>query len=160
MYFSMPVPLFCSSYLHTGLHLSTVAFCFMYTLLSLDPTAVVSDPAGDDACGSGAHSAYVHPINQPDSWWPGQHAGQRRLICLTSSLTPRHWLRRNHTVPDQLNQRDPYHTTINTHTWHHFYYHAQTYATPTRPTALTALDAAFVSSWLQLFKIDHTVAEM
>lgn len=36
MYFLIPVPLFCSSYLHTGLHLSTVAFCcFMYTLLSL-----------------------------------------------------------------------------------------------------------------------------
>lgn len=127
---------FCSSCLHTALHLSTVLYlyvilhCFIIEILhmpvalyplvsfflSLGPAAVVSDPAGDYASGSGANSAYVHPVNEPDSWWPGQHAGQCWLMRSASSLTPRHWLHRNHTAPDQLNQRDPYHTTINNHT--------------------------------------------
>lgn len=42
-------------------------------------TAAVSDPAGDDAGGTGVDPAHVHSVHQPDERRAGQHTGQRRL---------------------------------------------------------------------------------
>lgn len=123
----------------------------LYILLSLfflplGPAAVISDPAGDDASRSGANSAHVHSVNEPDSWWPGQHTGQRWLMHPDSFLTPRHRLLCYHTAPGQLNQRDPYDTTICTITHHHLIHH--TCSTPIWPNALTALSLSAITKLL------------
>ena len=57
---------------------------------SLSPplTAVVSDPAGDDARGTGAHAAHVHPVDQSERRRTG-HTGHHRMssTCLPPPFT-------------------------------------------------------------------------